>query len=137
MVRLLGIDPGTQRCGVAISDSGETMAFPREALRYDDAFVTAVTRLVEEESVALIVLGRPVSLAGTITASTRFADEMFDQLRVAVTVPVVQHDERLSTAAAQRALSAAGVRARDHRRRIDSAAAVVMLQHFLDSGHAH
>jgi putative Holliday junction resolvase len=136
MVRILGIDPGTKRCGIAITDSAETMAFPREALPFDDVFVEAVSRLVDEESVEMVVVGRPVSLAGTSTASTHFADEMFRRLASALTHPVVQHDERLTTTAAQRSLSAAGVKSKDHRRRIDSAAAVVMLQHFVDARRA-
>lgn len=136
MMRILGIDPGTKRCGVAITDSSETMAFPREALPFDDGFISAVGRLADEELVELVVVGRPVSLAGGVTASTHFADEMFDRLTTALTLPVVQHDERLTTTAARRSLSAAGVKVKDHRRRIDSAAAVVMLQHFVDGRRA-
>ena len=136
MVRILGIDPGTKRCGIAITDSAETLAFPREALAYDTEFVTHVTRLVQEEHVELIVLGRPVSLAGSRTSSTDFADQMFQQLSDNLELPVVQHDERLTTTAAQRSLSSAGLKVRDHRARIDSAAAVVLLQHFVDSRNA-
>ncbi len=136
MARLLGIDPGTRRCGIALTDSAETMAFPREAIAYDDGFVARIVALTHEERVEVVVIGRPVSLAGADTASTQFADTLFEQLRAALQVPVLQHDERLTTAAATRSLSSAGVRVKDHRRRIDSAAAVVMLQHFVDSRHA-
>jgi putative Holliday junction resolvase len=136
MVRILGIDPGTKRCGIAITDSAETMAFPREAIAFGDDFVERVARLVEEEGVELVVMGRPVSLAGSTTASTDFADELFNRLSAALEHPVVQHDERLTTAAAQRSLSSAGIKVKDHRSRIDSAAAVIMLQHFADSRHA-
>ncbi len=136
MVRILGIDPGTARCGVALTDSAETMAFPRDALAFGDDFVARVARLSEDEGVELVVVGRPLSLAGNVTASTRFADEIFAQLRATLALPVTQHDERLSTTAAQRGLRAAGVRERDHRARIDSAAAVVMLQHFVDARRA-
>ena len=136
MVRLLGIDPGTRRCGVALTDSAETMAFPRDALAYGDDIVARVAQLVEEEGVGLVVVGRPVSLAGTITQSTRFADELFARLSAQLELPVVQHDERLTTTAAQRSLSEAGHKIKDHRRRIDSAAAVVMLQHYADARNA-
>jgi putative Holliday junction resolvase len=136
MVRILGIDPGTKRCGIAITDSAETMAFPREAMNFADDFVERLARLVEEESVELVVMGRPVSLAGSTTPSTDFADELFERLSAALELPVVQHDERLTTTAAQRSLSSAGFKVKDHRSRIDSAAAVVMLQHFTDSRNA-
>ncbi len=136
MVRILGIDPGTKRCGIAITDSSETMAFPREAMAFDDDFVTRVVRLVREDGVQLVVVGRPLSLAGSRTASTDFADALFTRLSRALELPVVQHDERLTTTAAQRSLSNAGLKVKDHRSRIDSAAAVVLLQHFVDSRNA-
>jgi len=136
MVRILGIDPGTKRCGVAITDSGETMAFPREALENGDDFVARVMSLASDEGVELIVVGRPVSLAGRETASTSFADALYARLSASADVPVVQHDERLTTTAAQRSLSDAGIKTKDHRARIDSAAAAVMLQHFADARRA-
>lgn len=117
---------------MAITDSAEALAFPREAVAYDEHFVTRVARLARDESVELVVVGRPVSLGGRETPSTAFADELVGQLRAGLDVMVVTHDERLTTTAAQRSLTSAGVKARDHRSRIDSAAAVVMLQHFAD-----
>lgn len=133
MARVLAIDPGSRRCGVAISDSARTMAFPREALAADGA-ATAVARLVEDEGVDLVVVGRPVALSGSITASTVLADQLLAELRTRLgDVPIVAFDERLTTTAAQRSLREAGVKAREHRGRLDSAAAVVMLQSFLES----
>ena len=137
MARVLGLDPGTKRCGVAISDSARTMAFPREALVVDDALVEAIQRAVNEESVDLVVVGRPLSLAGAPTASTALADELFARLESALAPRgVIQFDERLTTVEASRSLSGAGHRARDQRARIDSAAAVVMLQSFLEGDRA-
>ena len=136
MVRILGIDPGTKRCGIAITDSAETMAFPRDAIAFDDRFVNRVAQLVAEENVELVVVGRPVSLAGSDTASTLFADELCVALNAGLALPVVQHDERLTTTSAQRSLSSAGVKTKDHRDRIDSAAAVIMLQHYADGRNA-
>lgn len=133
MVRVLGIDPGTKRCGIAITDSSETMAFPRPALAYDGSFLTRLAALVREEEAELVVIGRPVALSGNETASTVFADQVFTDATAALEVAVVQCDERLTTTQAQRSLSSAGVKARDHRSRIDSAAAVVMLQHFVEA----
>lgn len=136
MARILGIDPGTRRCGVAITDSAETMAFPRDALAVDENLVPSVAQLVASEGVELVVVGRPLSLSGRETPSTRLADDLFIRLRDAIEQPVVQHDERLTTTSAQRSLQHAGVATRHQRPRIDSAAAAVMLQHFADSRHA-
>ena len=135
MARILGLDPGTKRCGVAITDSSETLAFPREVIAFDENFVARVAALVDEEGVELVVMGRPVSLAGSTTSRTDFADQLFEALRAGLHVPVLQHDERLTTTAAQRALTSAGVTTKLQRGRIDSAAAVVMLQHFAESRH--
>jgi putative Holliday junction resolvase len=133
VARVLAIDPGSRRCGVAISDSARTMAFPREALAADGV-VTAVAKLVEDEGVDLVVVGRPVALSGSITASTVLADQLLAELRTRLgDVPIVTFDERLTTTAAQRSLREAGVKARENRGRLDSAAAVVMLQSFLES----
>ena len=133
MARVLAIDPGTRRCGVAISDSARTMAFPREALS-SDTVTASVVRLVHDEGVDLVVVGRPVALSGSETASTTLADELLSQLREGLhDVPVVALDERLTTTTAQRSLREAGVTSRKHRSRLDSAAAVVMLQSYLES----
>ncbi len=77
-------------------------------------------------------MGRPVALSGNETASTRDADNFFAQVREIVSVPVVQWDERLTTRDAQKSLSEAGLSAKESRDRIDSAAAVIMLQNYLD-----
>jgi putative pre-16S rRNA nuclease len=134
VARVLGLDPGARRCGVAVSDSAGAMAFPRPALRAGEGLAGEVERIAREESVGLVVVGRPVSLAGAATAATAAADEVFSAIseRLAPT-RVVQFDERLTTKSAERSLRESGVRARDQRGRVDSAAAVVMLQHYLEA----
>lgn len=135
MARLLGIDPGSKRCGVALTDRDESMAFPRPPLATNDLLVRNVRSLVEEEGVELVVIGRPVALSGNETASTREADALYGLLVEGLApTSVVQWDERLTTHEAQRSLSQAGVKAKDHREHVDSAAAVIMLQSYLE-GH--
>ncbi|MHB8378951.1 MAG: Holliday junction resolvase RuvX [Acidimicrobiales bacterium] len=136
MTRFLGLDPGAVRCGVAITDSSAAMAFPRPALKNDDALITSLRRLIDEELVGCVVVGRPVALSGKETSSTVQADAFFRTLVDALKeIPVVQWDERLTTFEAQRALSQAGVRAKDHRDHVDSAAAAIMLQNYVDGQH--
>jgi putative holliday junction resolvase len=132
MARILGIDPGTKRCGVAITNPAQTMAFPRPAIPRDDTTLTRLGALIDEEEIGVIVIGRPVALSGNETASTLDADDFFVQVQEHVTVPVVQWDERFTTLAAQKSLSEAGLTAKESRDRLDSAAAVVMLQNYLD-----
>jgi putative Holliday junction resolvase len=133
MARLLGIDPGTKRCGIAISDSAQSMAFPRPALTRDATLLEKLAALVDEEAIGGIVIGLPVALSGNETASTSDAQRLFEEvLETFSDIPVLQWDERLTTLAAQKSLSEAGLRLRDQRSRVDSAAAVIMLQNYLD-----
>ena len=113
------------------------MAFPRPALAVDDRLVAVLRAILEEEGVGLVIVGRPVALSGKETSSTEVADRLFTSFRDAFSpIAVYQCDERLSTYEAQRSLSVAGIKARDQRSRIDSAAAVIILQNYLDGLHA-
>ena len=133
MARVLGIDPGTKRCGIAVTNSDQTMAFPRPAIERDDQTIARLRDLVEEESIGVIVIGRPIALSGRDTASTADADVLFDQVRTNFdTLIVSQWDERLTTREAQKSLSEAGLTAKASRERLDSAAAVIMLQNYVD-----
>lgn len=133
MGRVLAIDPGTVRCGVAVSDSARTMAFPREALAAD-GLVERLAALCAEESVDTLVVGRPVALSGRATPSTERAAALTAALRERlVGVEVVTVDERLTTVEAGRRLADAGRRAREARAAIDSAAAVVVLEAYLEA----
>jgi putative Holliday junction resolvase len=137
MARLLGIDPGSKRCGVAVTDRDESMAFPRPALATNDNLLGSLRSLVDEESVELVVIGRPVALSGNETASTQEADALYELLVDGLSpIPVVQWDERLTTHEAQRSLSQAGMKAKNHRGHVDSAAAVIMLQSYMDGRRA-
>ncbi len=132
MARVLGIDPGSKRCGIAITNASQTMAFPRPALARDDSTLRRLAALIDEESVGRVVIGRPIALAGHETQSTADADAFFVHVRDHVTVPVIQWDERLTTRDAQKSLSEAGLTTRASRERVDSAAAVIMLQNYID-----
>lgn len=137
MARLLGIDPGAVRCGIALTDSAGTMAFPRPALANDEALITALQQLIDEEGVEAVVVGRPLALSGNETSSTKQADALYRELVEALSdLTVTQWDERLTTFEAHRSLSRAGLRAKQHRDHVDSAAAVIILQNYLDGQHA-
>ncbi len=133
MTRLLGLDPGTRRIGVAISDSRRTLASARECVPVDDRTFDTLRALVDEEGVDTIIVGRPISLSGAETASTEASDQFAQDLASSVeNVTVVRFDERLTTVSARRQLHESGVKDRRQRALIDSAAAVVMLQNYLE-----
>ena len=134
MGRIVGIDPGSKRVGVAVSDSARTLALPRSSVPAGEGCVDHLIALVREINADVVVVGRPVSLAGAETASTVMADQLREELRNALgDVLVVAADERLSTVSATKSFQSAGVRAREQRERIDSAAAAVLLQGYLDA----
>jgi len=109
------------------------MAFPRPALARDANLMDKLVALVDEEAVGVIVIGLPVALSGNETESTIDAQALFEEMSEKIgSVPVVQWDERLTTFEAQKSLSEAGFRSKDQRSRVDSAAAVIMLQNYLD-----
>jgi putative Holliday junction resolvase len=134
-VRVLGLDIGSRRIGVAVSDPRRVVASPYAVLRRAGdraADHRAVAELVAEVEAALVVVGLPRSLDGGIGPAARQVLDEVEQLRAALPVPVESHDERLSTVSAERSLREAGVRGRDRRAVVDKVAAAVLLQSWLD-----
>ncbi|ATO62574.1 Holliday junction resolvase RuvX [Mycobacterium avium] len=137
--RRLGIDVGSVRIGVACSDPDAVLATPVETVRRDRSgkHLRRLAALVTELEAVEVVVGLPRTLADRTGTSALDAIDLADQLarRIAPT-PVRLADERLTTVAAQRSLRAAGVRARAQRAVIDQAAAVAILQSWLDQRRA-
>ena len=131
----LGVDVGTVRVGIARSDPEGMMAVPVETLSRDTA-LTAIARLVEELSPLEVIVGLPLSLSGSHTPSTNDAEAFAMELAKALSVPVRMIDERLSTVQAHANLRGAGKSSESQREMIDQAAAVILLQHALDSERA-
>ena len=133
--RRLGVDVGTVRIGVAISDPDGILATPVETVRRDRTgkHLRRLAALVAEHAVVEVVVGLPRTLADRAGASAQDAVGVADALAERIApVPVRLADERLTTVAAQRSLREAGVRARAQRGVIDQAAAVAILQGWLD-----
>jgi putative Holliday junction resolvase len=134
--RVLGVDVGTVRVGLALSDATGTLASPLETLKRakNGADLDRLVALVVEHEVAEVVVGEPRHLSGASGASaedaTNYAQELADRIP---DVPVTLIDERLSTVTAASHLREGGIDSRKQRPVIDQAAAVVILQQFLDS----
>ena len=133
--RLLGLDPGERRIGVAISDELGLYAHPRPAIlsgRGGDPIET-VARIVDDEQVDEVVVGLPITLAGADSAQTRAARAFVQRLRERLNVPVTELDERLSSVQAAQSEKGAAKRRSGE---LDSAAAGVVLQAVLDARRA-
>ncbi len=137
MARVLGVDLGARRIGLACSDPTRTLATPLSVLERsgdvarDHAAIVAAAREAEAER---IVVGLPLSLDGSDGPAARAARA---EVQVLATVagpdlPVSLHDERLTTVGAESRLAAIGVRGRARRKMVDAAAAAVMLQSWLE-----
>src|SRR5215218_7097115 len=134
--RVLGIDVGKVRVGVAMSDPTGTLASPLETLQRakDGSDLDRLAALVVEHEVTEVVVGEPRHLSGASGASARDADAYSEALAGRIAdVPVYMIDERLSTVTAASHLREGGMDSRKQRPVIDQAAAVVILQQFLDS----
>jgi len=133
-VRVLAVDPGSKRVGIAISDPSGTIA---QALTTVDAepVGTLVTRLAEiakRNEAARIVVGLPRRLDGSYGPEAKAARALADAVRKASGLPVELVDERLTTVAAERSMIAAGARRAKRRATVDRVAAALLLQSHLD-----
>ena len=137
--RRLGVDVGTVRIGVSVSDPDGVLATPVETVRRErgTGHLRRLATLVDELQVVEVVVGLPRTLADRAGASADDAVAVADLLAARIApVPVRLADERLTTVSAARSLREAGVRAKDQRGKIDQAAAVAILQGWLDQRRA-
>ena len=129
----VGVDVGKVRIGVARSDPHGLLATPVETVQRGDGDIARILGIVAESGAIELIVGLPLSLAGTRTASTEDAVAFAQRLAGAADVPVRLVDERLSTVSAHSQMRASGRSTRQSRSVIDQAAAVIIVQHALDS----
>lgn len=134
-VRVLGLDLGSKRIGVAISDSSETIASPltvvhRSKRRHDDH--ENIRRLADDEEADMIVIGLPITMAGDIGPAARAVTEESEAIAKVTGRPIELFDERMTTVTADRVLKEAELSATARRQFVDKVAAAVMLQNWLD-----
>jgi putative holliday junction resolvase len=134
-VRALGVDLGSKRIGIAVSDISGTVASPlttvhrSKSKRHDH---DEIARLVRTEEAELVVVGLPLSLDGTHGPAATAATNEAKRLASVVGVPVEMYDERFTTVTAERGMLEAGMNAQERRKVVDKVAAAVMLQAWLD-----
>ena len=140
-MRIIGLDVGERRIGVAISDATGTLARPLGVLTRDASDADAlrlvadeIARLAsEEDGVASVVVGLPRRLDGTANEMTPRIQAFAEQLRAASGLPVVLRDERLSSREAESRLAVREKDWRARKKKLDAAAAAIILQDYLDS----
>lgn len=134
-MRALGVDLGSKRIGLAVSDFSGTIASPHSVLlrntsrRKDHE---AIRRIVIDEEVEIVIVGLPLTMAGQMGPAAQGVVDEVRQLSSVVDVPVELVDERLTTVAADRILREGDLSATERRRHVDKIAAAVLLQSWLD-----
>lgn len=133
-MRILALDVGERRTGVAVSDPAQILARSLLVLKHEDdeGIVECVAALVRKWDVERVVVGYPLSLSGGVGPQAERVEEVACALRKGLRVPVELWDERYSTVDAERILRERGLDGRQRRRRIDATAAAVILQGYLD-----
>jgi len=132
MNRILGLDFGRARIGVAISDELQMLAHPLETIPANEEPASRVAEIVREKQVDHVVTGIPRQMDGQIGTAATEVLEFVEKLRAILPCPVVTWDERLTTVAAHRALRDAGKKTRHTRAYVDQVAAQMILQSYLD-----
>ena len=132
MNRILALDFGRVRIGAAISDELQLLAHPLETIPANAHAPSRIAEIVREKEVDHVVAGIPRRMNGQIGAAATEVLQFVESLRAILPCPVVTWDERLTTAAAHRALRDAGKKTRHTRGYVDQVAAQMILQSYLD-----
>lgn len=135
MARVLGIDHGTRRVGLAVSDPTRVIAQPLTTLERgeSEAWWGQLAQIIAEQEVEAIVVGYPLTMGGSHSRQTGEVDRFISQLQARSGLPVQRYDERLTSVAARRSLIQQGVKTGHDKGAVDRTAAALMLQDYLDS----
>ena len=137
-MRVLAIDHGSKRMGIAISDETRTIAQPLEFIPSEpfDKFLERLRQIIREREVGLVLVGIPRNMDGSYGSAALKVQEFIAVLKDAIPIAIKKWDERLTSAQANRFLIEADVRRSKRKEKVDKTAAAILLQSFLDSGAA-
>ena len=134
-MRILALDHGTKRIGLAVSDELGMIALPLEFVLAEpfEQFLTRLREVIAEKNVELLLVGMPRNMDGTYGQAAEKVRDFVTALKVAVAIPIKTWDERLTSAQANRFLIQANVRRDKRKEKVDQTAAAILLQSYLDS----
>ncbi|HEX3798876.1 MAG TPA: Holliday junction resolvase RuvX [Verrucomicrobiae bacterium] len=134
-MRILGIDHGTKRIGIAISDELGMIAQPLEFIPAEplNDSLARLKKIIEERGVELLLVGMPRNMDGTYGPAAQKVNDFIATLKTVIATPVKLWDERLTSAQANRVLIQANVRRDKRKEKVDMTAAAILLQSYLDN----
>ena len=134
-MRILALDHGTKRIGVAVSDELKMIATPLEYIPAEPfaEFLARLREILREKEVEMILIGMPRNMDGSYGPAALKVQEFVAVLKDALTIPLKTLDERLTTVQAQRFLIQGNVRRDKRKEKVDKTAAAILLQSYLDS----
>jgi len=132
--RLMGIDPGKKRIGIAISDENKAVATPYKVLTKDSysAFVEEIKKIIDDNGIKGVVIGNPINMDGTPSESSQSAKDMAINLSKNISEPIAMWDERLSSHGAFNLVSNLDINTSKKLKKLDQNAAAFILQGALD-----
>ncbi len=135
-MRILALDHGTRRIGVAVSDETKTIAQPLEFIPAEPfaPFLERLTKILLEKEIDLILIGMPRNMDGSYGPAAQKVEAFVAVLKSGITVPIKLWDERLTSTMANRVLIQANVRRSERKEKVDKMAAAILLQSYLDMG---
>jgi len=134
-MRILALDHGTRRIGVAVSDELKLIASPLEYIPAEPFadFLKRLKEIIAEKEIELILIGMPRNMDGSYGPAALKVQEFISVLKEALMIPIKTLDERLTTVQAQRFLIQGNVRRDKRKEKVDKTAAALLLQSYLDS----
>ena len=135
MGKIIAIDHGDRRIGLAISDDLGMIAFPFKTIdtKKDRSYIDTICKIVDEGNVSGIVVGWPVGMSGNITSQTNKVEDFINKLEEKTSAEIIRIDERLTSAIAKRKMIEAGKNQKDNKDEADMLAAATILQDYLDN----
>lgn len=133
-MRILALDHGTRRIGVAVSDETKTIAQPLEYIPAEPFadFLTRLKQLLAEKEITFVLVGLPRNMDGSYGPAAQKVEAFAAVLKSAITIPIKLWDERLTSTMANRALIQGNVRRDKRKEKVDKMAAAILLQSYLD-----
>ena len=135
MGRLLAIDHGEKRIGLAISDPNKIISKPLKTILLSDIelFYKKLLDIILDYDIEKLIIGLPVGMDGNYTLQTKKVEAFKDALQGKIKIPIEMFDERLSSISAKKSLISQGVKTGHNKSQIDQTAAAIFLQHYIDT----